>query len=565
MRTASTIRQFEMLGYEFIFPSPALLELRRKQLDDAGFQAWLSPIVLLATIYVGRTMLARSVLDAGNVTPKSPSALQVFSRRVSWILNTTYLSEFGPLNVQLTGILYLGWLLFLIFRHTGHDYLHLTKAFGHVAVSQLPLHYLLAFKTPRSPVTLATGLTHERLNAYHRLFGRIVHGLLATHAMLYVNFFVAKDLLSKRIQDKDVRLGIIAFWLVNVLGLLALPTMRKKAYHKLFYQSHVIISALVPLALFFHVPYTKRYVLQAGVFWLANGLFRSYTSGSTHMRCEAVKDTSLIKVTLTFDKSLPFADWVPGQHLYLRRGLLGPRNPFTIVEINDSSEKRERKLSLIARDLSGPQTGALAQTAATRSAEEISIEGPYGDASHYVPRLAALGKRAGQTVLFTGGVGATYALPIYLHMLGARGDTAGLSLIWFVKKRAEARWGVDLLGNSSQTPDVEIYVTQRVQTEETKLQAVKGINITDLTPRPNMTTLVDDVMIPMANRGSNGSLFSNSKRDPRKVKRSHEKVTMLVCGPPSLSHNLRYAVGKHVIGYGRQVDWFEEQFGLGGS
>ncbi len=69
----------------------------------------------------------------------------------------------------------------------------------------------------------------------------------------------------------------------------------------------------------------------------------------------------------------------------------------------------------------------------------------------------------------------------------------------------------------------------------------------------------------MVNRGSNGSLFSNSKQDPRKVKRSHEKVTMLVCGPPSLSHSLRYAVGKHVTGYGRQVDWFEEQFGLGGS
>ena len=101
--------------------------------------------------------------------------------------------------------------------------MHLTKAFGHVAVSQLPLHYLLSMKAPTSPITLATGLTHERLNAYHRLFGRIIHGLLGTHAILYIRFFILNDLMAKRIQDRDVRLGLIAFWLFNFLGLLAIP------------------------------------------------------------------------------------------------------------------------------------------------------------------------------------------------------------------------------------------------------------------------------------------------------------------------------------------------------
>ena len=263
-----------MVQYDILFPTPAQLEVRRRQLDHAGFQAWLSAIILLFSIYVGRLLLAKTFSIQKIDRPKQVSTAQRLYRLVEASLTTTYLPEFGPLQVQVIGALYLSWLLFLIFRNTGNDYLHLTKAFGHVAVSQLPLHYLLAFQNPRSPIVLATGLTYKQLNAYHRLSGRIVHSLLATHAILYINFFVMKDLLAKRIQHWDVRLGITAFWLVNLLALLALPVVRKKA-RRLFYRSHVVISAALPVVLFFHVPYTRRYVLQAGVFWFANGFLKS--------------------------------------------------------------------------------------------------------------------------------------------------------------------------------------------------------------------------------------------------------------------------------------------------
>ena len=251
-----------MLGYEMVFPPADQLELRRRQLNAAGFEAWLTPIILLATTYAARNLLTSNVSST-----RKQSA--TFTDQLRSIANTTYIPEFGPLHVQLLGLSYISWILFLIFRNTGNDYLHLTKAFGHVAVSQLPLHYLLAWKTQRSPVVLATGITPIQLNAYHRLFGRMIHALLATHAILYVNFFVVKGLLAKRIQDRDVRLGILAFWSFNILGLLALPVVRK-GYRRVFYRSHVSLSGLIVVILFFHVPYTRRYVVQSGVFWLAN-------------------------------------------------------------------------------------------------------------------------------------------------------------------------------------------------------------------------------------------------------------------------------------------------------
>ena len=555
-----------MLGYEINFPPPAQLETRRKQLNDAGFQAWLSPIILLITIYIGCLMLAKSPIADGRVRSKSPSSLQVLHRRLLWMLNTTYLPEFGPLHVQITGAFYLLWLLFLIFRNTGNDYLHLTKAFGHVAVSQLPLHYLLAFKTPRSPITLATGLTHERLNNYHRLFGRIIHGLLATHAILYLRFFIVKDLLAKRMQDRDVRLGITAFWLVNFLGLLALPIFRKKAYHKLFYRSHVVISASLVVVLFFHVPYTRMYVLQAGVFWLANGLFRTRASERVKVRCEATDAASLLRIMFDIDKASPLADWTPGQHIYLRRGVLRPKNPFTIAGAQESSDGRNLEMMVVARNLSGPQTGTLAQSAAAKAVEELALEGPYGEASQYMPQLVQQLRNAGQIVLFAGGVGASYALPIYQHLLKSQGDTTGLKLVWLVKNLDDSQWGIELLQQISQAFDVDIYITRKPQTNSVKSNAIKGINIFDSSSRPNMTNILDRVMAaPKSDHVSNGSLVSNVKRDPIRTKKTHGKITVLVCGPRSLTQSVRREVGRHVVDYGRDIDWFEEQFGFGGS
>lgn len=257
-----------MFAYKIITLSPGEIDGRRRELDRAGYQAYLIPIVLLSLIVV----LRRLQWSIGTTSQK-PSVVGKFRQRLVQLSNTTLIPEFGPLKVQIIGITYAGYLLWRIVHNTGEDYMHVTKAFGHVAVSQLPLHYLLSVKWRNSPITLATGLSHQRLNAYHKLFGRIIHALLATHAILYLAFFIKMNALPKRIKDADVQLGIAAFWSVNFLGILALPMVRRKAY-KLFYQSHVILSMLLLVVLWFHVKHTRIYVAQAAIFWLANSVSR---------------------------------------------------------------------------------------------------------------------------------------------------------------------------------------------------------------------------------------------------------------------------------------------------
>ena len=553
-----------MFGYGLPSLTADQLVLRRQQLDNAGFYAWLCSVGLVILALLQRVLFKTLVANEGlNPAPKSPSAFQLLSRRASWILNTTYIPEFGPLSIQLLGFAYLSWLLFIITRNTGDDYMHLTKAFGHVAVSQLPLHYLLALKAPNSPITLATGLTHERLNAYHRLFGRIIHGLLGTHAILYIRFFVLKDLMTKRIQDRDVRLGLIAFWLFNFLGLLAIPPIRKNAYHKVFYRSHVLISALVLPVLFFHVPYSRRYVVQAAVFWLANGYLRKSSSTKTTVTCQAIKSTDLVKVTLQPEDTSRISTWTPGEHVYLNQAGIGPKSPFTIVSV--STNEGPEQVELLVRHLGGRQTSALAALASDKSKATMTLEGPYGEASKYMPSLLQFPKAESQILLIAGGIGATYTLPIYLALLTARGGTSGIKMIWFVKSYSDAAWGLEALRNASRTVSLDIYITQPSQTDTDQAPNTKGITINHIGSRPVLSFILDPIMNLRSDSNNGGSVIGLRPADPRRTKKNYEKVTVFVCGPRGLASGVRKEVGKHVMGYGREVAWYEEQFGHGGS
>lgn len=523
-----------MFGYEYVNLSPEQVEARRKSLDQAGYQAYLTPIILLMIIAVYRQPIPTTK------TPNEPSLVGRLSRRLSWILETTYISEFGPLQVQLLGLLYTGYLLFRVVYQTGDDYMHVTKAFGHVAVSQLPLHYLLSIKSPKSPITWALGLTHERLNAYHRLFGRIIHAMLATHAILYLRFFAKKDLLAKRIKDSDVRLGIIAFWTVNFLGILSIPPIRAKVYHAVFYRSHVLLSALLLIVLWFHVPYTRIYVGQAAVLWVLNGVLRKGASQPATVTCTpAGKDLVRVKATTTEKHLYPY---LPGVHIFLNQGGLGPRTPFTVLSAR-GLDKGQTEIELIAKNSGGPMTGTFGVAAAKGEKLELQLEGPYGEAQAYMPDFLRAGKsNTRKYLVVAGGVGATYALPIYKALVKTRGSTTGIKLLWVVKRAHDLEWAQDFLADKSLESGMQLAVTQKDTVEQS--DGVKDLlKRSKLTlGRPDLSAVVDE--------------FLTAKPE--------EGVTVMVCGPSALTKSLRKAVGKHVLERGIDVQWYEEQYGFGG-
>lgn len=435
--------------------------------------------------------------------------------------------------------------------------MHVTKAFGHVAVSQLPMHYLLAIKSPSSPITKMTGLTHERLNAYHRLFGRIIHSFLATHAILYLRFFAKMNLLPKRLQDWDVRLGIMAFWTLNFLAILAIPQIRAKAYHKIFYRSHVIFSALLLIVLWFHVPYTRLYVGQAAAAWALNGVLRKGASQPAKVRCEML-GSELIEVKARVGGK-HLHPYVPGVHIYLNKSGLGPRTPFTVVGAK-ALEKGETEVELIAKNSHGPMTGYLVEAAHNGKEISLDLEGPYGEAQIYMPNLLKqIKEKHSSFLLVAGGVGATYALPIYKALLDAGAKSSNVRMIWVVRKEEDIKWATPFMVRNKDTSPIIVHMTQP---NAVSPKASSEVQI-QIPSRPEFDGHVDDLFNERLSPRKDGKGFHRHLKDASEL--SHDPVTVMVCGPCGLSRAVRKAVGKHVHGYGRDVTWYDEQFGFGGS
>jgi hypothetical protein len=117
--------------YHFVTLTPTQIEERRKLLDQAGYYAYLAPVIALASIYILRQIFSQPNKGAAQTgKPQVPGLLTVQKRRLVWWLNEPLTPEFGARKVHFMGLAYAGFLLFLIFRKTGDDYLHLTKRFG---------------------------------------------------------------------------------------------------------------------------------------------------------------------------------------------------------------------------------------------------------------------------------------------------------------------------------------------------------------------------------------------------------------------------------------------------
>ncbi|KAJ5468426.1 hypothetical protein N7475_006178 [Penicillium sp. IBT 31633x] len=179
---------------------------------------------------------------------------------------------------------WLSWLIGLSVWNSGDDYLHLTKALGHVGLSQLPLQILMSpadisNPTASSVLAVLTGISQRSLTPYHRLFGRLIVLLLSTHAALYTLFFLQSShpefgiLLFKRVQDLDVQCGMVAIVSAVLLFLFVRPTSQKgfqtwlvqgtmQERRKMFYFGHVSLVVLFCVAAYFHVRQARKYILQ---------------------------------------------------------------------------------------------------------------------------------------------------------------------------------------------------------------------------------------------------------------------------------------------------------------
>ena len=211
--------QYWALGYYFETLNDEQKHQRRNYLDWYGFVAQWSVLVIFALFQVGFAVSWLMKSGLKHDQPKSPSfnkrpfdklgwlrGVQSGCDKMIWWMRKDVIKSWnwGTRGEWIGATVWTVWLLYLCIAHTGNDYLHLTKRFGQVGASQLPIHYLLAMRAPYSPVQWLTRLSHEQIKASHQILGRITFVLFILHTAFYLNFFILSGFLAKRIKDWDV-------------------------------------------------------------------------------------------------------------------------------------------------------------------------------------------------------------------------------------------------------------------------------------------------------------------------------------------------------------------------
>ncbi|KAK2038678.1 ferric reductase like transmembrane component [Colletotrichum somersetense] len=581
--------------YRFIDLSAEEIQLRRQTLDRYGSYAHysaLAPIILALLVrlgfYLRRRWQPSAAYDAVPVSPVLKERRQSWSGNLDakirkgrwWLDDDVYFmgQHWGQKDQWVFGLAWASWLLVLSVLETGDDYLHITKRFGIIAVSQIPFQYLLALKR-FSPIAKVFGTSHEELNKWHRVLSRVTLSLLLLHAIFYLNFFVAKGIVQKRLFAPIVFAGVVAFATMNMMTSTAAAAVRRYSY-RVFFVTHLIGALAIPPLVFFHARSARLFMAKALVVFFIDITVRRLRTITAPSKLETVPGTNLVKISASIpqDKVNAFSAR-PGSHIYLSvppaarpgAGPVSPKamlfeflfNPFTVASVDEQTGN----LTLVARELDGPLTKHLGRFANAGTGTHdgkvpLCIEGPYGAASLHFDKLVSAS--VDRVLLVAGGVGATFTIPIYQAILQDNPNTK-VDLVWSVRSASDVTWTM-AAGKSTKSvldgPNVQIYYTgDALNSDATGPMA--GLP-TETSPAGGMEM---NAMSPSGSRGNRLTSEQHRKRpDLRKIvddvfkKGAEERVAVLVCGPSTMGREVREYVGAWVM-RGREVLWHNEGFG----
>lgn len=536
-------KAMDWLGYKSIPKTPELDAIRRPLLDRYGQLAQISQLFVLFTWAFGQSVLPS--LDDLQKNSKG-GGLATLARRVNFRLDNQVARGFGTYRQWLVGILWGSWHIFLCMNETGEgqlqlvvfyapclpfvDYMHFVKRFGHVGIAQLPLHFLLAAKHGKAPIQYLLDSSHELLISWHEVSGGIIATSLFLHGTLYAQAFFDMGIFWTGIQKTNIAAGLGSLILITILGLTSTKLFRQINYNW-FYQFHVFAATGVIGLIYVHVTYTRRYVLQCVAIVCVNAILRHFNSHKVAVQVTALPESNGLVEIKTKSGTSPIENWLPGQHVYLNQApsaveLWAAKNPFTIVTIPEGTDG----VALVARQLSG-NTKNLHKLGQSHKEVNVSLEGPYGSSAYL--KHAESSKKI---LLVAGGVGATFIIPVWRHLVQHRSKGQEIKLVWIVKKFGDAQWAFENLQNSGLSAEKSLtkhlYITG---IDENKGDVANtGFTVTEGRPK------IDDVI---------GSYITNKT----------EKSAVIVCGPYELTQSVRKAVGT-CIDQGANLIWHAEAF-----
>ncbi|KAL1406279.1 hypothetical protein Q8F55_007975 [Vanrija albida] len=421
------------------------------------YLAFLGAVVVLgaAAHFVFSLRVRRAKVPGYKTVAAALRAVAYPRARPSFVDRLYTLPSLGPGVVSVAGALLATGLTF------GNKWFYWAPYYGSsplclrsewIAMATLPFVYVLG--TKRNILTALTGVSHEKLQAYHQSSALLFLYMSLVHTFAcVVNAARAQGFATAVREDIIYTSGFVALAPLFVLCLASLPVFRAAAY-ELFYYVHIVMALMFIAALFWHgygLLDNDAYCITAIVLFLGAAAWRGtmmlLNNPVLHRARVARLPDSTIRITI------PTATvrWGAGQHVFLR--FVGLRtaesHPFTIANAYPHTEGLTKDMVFVLR----PQAGFTAALAsAARTEYPVLVDGPYG---HAADELAAF-----DTVLLcAGGSGLSWALAAAQAILRAERRPA-LKLVWAAREYAALQWFRDeLAGLVADGADVEIFIT----------------------------------------------------------------------------------------------------------
>jgi NAD(P)H-flavin reductase len=442
----------------------------------------------------------------------------------------------------------------------------MTKKFGIVGTALFPTQVLLSLKHG-NPVAVGLGISHQDVNKWHRVLGRVIYAILACHTALYLNKYIQTGTLQRSLRHSTAVTGLSAFVALSFLSFTSSRLFRR-LYYRVFYISHFLAAFAIPLIIFFHSSAARVYMTESIFIILANIILQMWHTATAQSTIEKFHRTSLIKIVITAPKVIvQHCHQHPGSYVYLsiprtsrpKSHPLDPRNigfgftrsPFTVAAVKENT----CELTLVARKRSGPITRNLARLADQYALQDskipLHIEGPHGASTH-LPDL--IGAGFGRILLFAGGVGATFTLPIYQSIIQDH-PQAQVDMFWAVRSLGDVCWAIeDAKRNILHNDRIHLFVTGSTWSTNDECLSNDTLDNIELGQEQSHSLTKD------------GLKFYSDRPDLKAIVNTcfHEdqasRVAILVCGSSGFVQELRNHVHPWV-GQGRDVWWHSEWFG----
>lgn len=305
---------------------------------------------------------------------------------------------------------------------------------GWMAVALLPFIVVLAAKA--NWVTAVTGVSHEKLQVFHRYLSYAMFVLALVHTFPFIVFHIWKgDMPSKWKSDVVYWTGVVALIFQAYLTAMSCGPIRNR-YYEFFKATHYLAALIFILFFFFHCDFRLTswdYFIATGTLYLSSLLYshlRTFLAyGMRHTaHLYPLADGTHLLVRIPIDPSLVARSaipvdvaWAPGQHVFLRFFGLGwhsvSAHPFTICSLPPpSSSPSEKSFEVPELRFVIKPAGGLTRKLFALAREKpgqgvrVSLDGPYG----------GVGRRMGEferVLVVAGGSGAGFTLPVVEEVL----------------------------------------------------------------------------------------------------------------------------------------------------